>query len=184
MKIHIFGASGSGVTTLGTVLAKELDVPYFDTDFFYWKKTDPPFTEKEAIPDRQANILKATEPHNSWILGGSLISWGDFIKDTFDLAVFIYLPAEVRLERLKKRERERYGEIIFNDPDRNRQYLEFIDWAARYDDDDFHGRSKKNHLEWLEALTCRKLKIKGDTTVFQRVNRCMEAIAKISSSAN
>lgn len=184
MKIHIFGASGSGVSTLGTVLAKELDVPYFDTDFFYWKKTNPPFTEKEDIPDRQANILKATAPHTSWILGGSLISWGDFIKDTFDLVVFLYLESKIRLERLKKREYDRYGEVIFKDPVRNSQYKDFMEWASQYDDDGFEGRSRKNHLKWLEGLDCHQLIIEEDMTVSQRVSKCMEAIAKISPTAN
>ena len=178
MKIHIFGASGSGVTTLGKALSEELDIPYFDTDDYYWKKTDPPFTQKVDIPDRQANILKDTAPHLSWILGGSLISWGDFIKKTFDLAVFRYLTAEIRLDRLKKREYERYGDIIFKDPIRHRHYLDFIEWAAQYDDDHFDGRSRKNHLLWFETLTCNKIKIEGDVTVEKCVRRCVDIISK------
>ncbi|MEM6738348.1 MAG: shikimate kinase [Bacteroidota bacterium] len=38
MQIHIFGASGSGVTTIGKALSKELDLSYFDTDDYYWKR--------------------------------------------------------------------------------------------------------------------------------------------------
>ncbi|WP_228410094.1 shikimate kinase [Chryseobacterium viscerum] len=35
MKIHIFGASGSGVTTLGKALSEELNLEYFDSDDFF-----------------------------------------------------------------------------------------------------------------------------------------------------
>ena len=180
MKIHIFGASGSGVTTLGQALSKELRVPYFDTDDYYWKKTDPPFMEKVNIPDRQANMLRDTSPHSSWVIGGSLISWGDFIKDSFDMVVFLHVPQEIRIDRLKEREYQRYGEVIFKDPNRNQQYREFMDWVAKYENDDFEGRSRKNHLSWLEGLDCYRLKIEGDTKVSERVGRCMDAIAKIS----
>ncbi len=38
-KIHVFGASGSGVSTLGKALAVELHLPFFDADDFYWKKS-------------------------------------------------------------------------------------------------------------------------------------------------
>jgi cytidylate kinase len=41
MKLHILGASGSGVSTLGRELATRLNVPYFDADDFYWEKSYP-----------------------------------------------------------------------------------------------------------------------------------------------
>lgn len=37
MNIHIFGASGSGATTLGRFLAVQLNVPCFDSDDYFWK---------------------------------------------------------------------------------------------------------------------------------------------------
>jgi adenylate kinase family enzyme len=43
MKIHIFGASGSGVSTLGKSLALQLKIPFYDADDFYWKKQIPLF---------------------------------------------------------------------------------------------------------------------------------------------
>ena len=42
-RIHIFGASGTGTTTLGGTLAAALDCPHLDTDDYFWIKTDPAF---------------------------------------------------------------------------------------------------------------------------------------------
>lgn len=39
-RIQIFGASDSGVTTLGFALAERLDCPYFDSDEYLWLPTD------------------------------------------------------------------------------------------------------------------------------------------------
>ncbi|MEX1377920.1 MAG: hypothetical protein AB1Z23_10695 [Eubacteriales bacterium] len=43
-RIHIFGAAGSGVTTLGKALSEYINIPVFDYDDYYWENTDPPFS--------------------------------------------------------------------------------------------------------------------------------------------
>ena len=48
------GASGSGTSTLARGLANAFDSQAFDTDDFYWKPTDPPFTLKRPVADRIA----------------------------------------------------------------------------------------------------------------------------------
>lgn len=91
-RIHVFGASGSGTTTLGSTLAKELDIAHFDADEFYWKKTDPPFREKNMPAHRVAKIREKVQDHSGWILTGSICGWGDPFIDEFTLAVG---PAEL-----------------------------------------------------------------------------------------
>ena len=167
MKIHIFGPSGSGVTTLGKALATE-KTPYFDVDDYYWKQTEIPFSEKSPIPVRQQQILNDVAPFSHWILGGSLISWGDFIKNDFDLVVYLYVPQDIRIARLKKREYERYGDKIHTDTSMKKKFADFIAWAKLYEDDTIRGRSRKNHLQWLETLKCQVIKIEGDTTTVER----------------
>ena len=56
-RIHIFGASGTGTTTLGKSLAKRLDIPHLDTDDYYWGNTKIPYTEKRSFEQR-IEILK------------------------------------------------------------------------------------------------------------------------------
>ena len=47
--IHITGASGAGVTTLGAALAERLGGAQFDVDDFFWMPTVPPFTDKRPV---------------------------------------------------------------------------------------------------------------------------------------
>src|SRR5262245_57705431 len=95
-RIHITGASGAGVTTLGRALARRLDAPQFDVDDFYWLPPDPPFVEKRPVASR-LELLGERLAASRWILSGSLVGWGDPLIPLFDLVVFIYTPAEVRL---------------------------------------------------------------------------------------
>jgi adenylate kinase family enzyme len=59
MKLHIFGASGSGTTTLGRGLAAELGLMHLDSDDFFWEATDPPYTRRRPTPERQQRLSTA-----------------------------------------------------------------------------------------------------------------------------
>jgi adenylate kinase family enzyme len=173
MKIHIFGASGAGSTTQGEDLSAVLRIPYFDTDRYFWEVSDPPFTVRRDGEERNRLLLADLAGHNDWIIGGSLVSWGESWYSMFDLAVFLYIPHEVRMERLRQRELERYGDVIFTDSQRNKQYNAFMDWAASYDTGT-ERRSLAVHRQWMERLTCPVLVIEGDLSVEERRRLILE----------
>lgn len=177
MKLHILGASCSGTTTLGEALTNHLNIPYFDSDTYFWKKTSPPFTTRRDPALRNQTLMDDIGKHDSWIIGGSLLKW-DLVLD-FDLIVFLYIPHEIRMERLKKRELERYGDIILTDPIRNKQYLDFMEWARGYDDNTTNGRTLAAHESWLAEQTCPVLEIRGDYSVEERVGMVLERLKSI-----
>lgn len=169
MKLHIFGASGSGVTTLGQLLAQKLGLKYFDSDDYFWRKTDPPFTKRRKPDERNQLIAKDIHETENWILGGSIIHWGDNLFPNFDLIIFLYLPKEIRLERLQKRELERYGEIIYSDEIRAKQFNDFIAWATDYDNNTgLANRTLKAHKKWLTQAKSPVLEIVGNQTLDEK----------------
>lgn len=169
-RIHIFGASGSGTTTLAMHLSQKLNVCHFDADNYYWKKTNPPFAEKNPIPERHRLLLADMNGLESWVLSGAMDSWSEPFLPLFDLVVFLYVPAEIRIERLKKREQERYGSRILPGGDMHQAHLEFIEWAAQYDQGVMSGRSKKRHEDWLARLSCPVLRIEGEISPDSALN--------------
>ena len=176
MKIHIMGASCAGSTTLGDALSARLEIPYFDTDDFFWERSDVPYTVRRDAPTRSRMLQEAVSRNDSYIIGGSLISWGNEWLSMFDLVVFLYVPQEIRMQRLVSREIERYGDIIYTDPVRNRLFREFYDWASKYDDRDFTGRNVRIHEEWLREVSCQVVEIRGDTAVAERVEQVVAAM--------
>ena len=182
MKLHILGASCSGVTTLGEALATHLKIPYFDSDKYFWEKTNPPFTTRQSPTLRNQMLTADISQHDSWIIGGSLLKW-DLAVD-FDLIVFLYIPHEIRMERLRKRELERYGDIIFTDPARNKQYLDFMEWAKGYDDNTAPGRTLAAHESWLAQQTCPVIELRGDYSVEDRVRMILETLTFQKSSSD
>lgn len=175
-RIHIFGASGSGTTTLGKALSSELGFQHFDTDNYYWLPTDPPFQQKREIQQRQ-ELLKRDLYNNSWILTGSLCGWGDIFIPLFDLVVFLWIPMEIRINRLIQRETERYGkEAISKGGKMHGASNAFIEWASQYDTGGMEIRSRLMHDKWMEKLQYPVVKLEGDLTVEERVRVVVERI--------
>lgn len=175
MKIIVFGASGSGTTTLAKSLAERLSFRHLDVDDFYWVQTAVPFQIKIARSQRVANLRNAMEACDNAVVSGSLISWGDYFCDAFDLAIFLTLPRETRMERLKHRELERYGDRLFSNPDLKAQSKAFLDWAREYDNPLFSGRNIAKHKKWAESLACKCVEI-GDLTNEQRIDIVISVI--------
>jgi len=176
MKIHIMGASCAGSTTLGNALAGQLGYPLFDSDNYFWEASNPPFTLRREPELRNALIAQDVAPHQHWILSGSVIDWGTLWLDMFNLVVFLYIPHNVRMQRLKNREVERYGNGIFTNPEQAAKYQAFIQWASGYDDNSTNGRNLLAHQTWLNKLSCPVLEIKGDTTVEERIDIILKKV--------
>lgn len=185
MRIHIFGASGSGVTTLGKALSEQLNIEYFDSDDFFWLKTEVPFTEKQNPEIRNTTVSDILHTTDSWIFGGSIIHWGENIFPPFDLVIFLYLPPEIRMKRLRKREFERYGEEITVNPERAVKSEEFLEWAKDYDHDTgIANRTLNAHREWLTGIDVPLLEISGDYPVSDKIKIILDRIKRDNLQLN
>jgi hypothetical protein len=153
-RVHIFGASGSGTTTVGRALATALASQHFDSDDFYWFPSDPPFRIKRPIPDRVALMQEVFLPRRDWILSGSIDSWSEGIADRFTLAVFLEMETGLRLDRLRRREELRLRLADVTDGPEREEIEAFLQWAAGYDDGLLAGRNRMRHRTWSEQLDC------------------------------
>lgn len=178
MKIHIIGASCSGVTTLGQRLSETLSIPYLDSDNFFWEKSAVPFTIRRDSQTRNAMMKEELNKVSSWIIGGSLINWSMELE--FDLIIFLLIPGLLRMDRLKKRELEKYGNVIYEDHIRNEQFMKFINWASGYDDNLSRGRTLLAHQKWLKAQTCYVLELVGDLSIEERVQKVNMVIKELN----
>jgi len=160
-RIHILGASGSGTTSLGQALAERLGWPHFDTDTYFWLPTDPPFQKQRPVPDRLAMLAADLDAHSAWVLSGSLCGWGDVLIPRFDLVVFLWVPPDLRLARLREREQRRWGVELAPGGKMHDIHHAFMAWAAGYDAGDLTMRSRTLHEAWLARLPCPAVRLEG-----------------------
>lgn len=178
-RIHIFGAAGSGVTTLGKELAQTLSIPVFDTDNYYWKNTSTPFTVKNSVDERYQLLLKDLSHKESWIISGSMDSWCEPFLPLFQLAIFLYTPIKIRMSRLKQRESEKFGDRILQGGDMEKSHKEFLEWALQYDEGLKDGRSLHRHEEWMKTLSCPLLRIEGNHSVETLIQKTQEKLLEL-----
>ncbi|MFB6454980.1 hypothetical protein ACE38W_06885 [Chitinophaga sp. Hz27] len=174
MKIHILGASGVGVTTLGNALAHYLDIPYFDSDNYFWLPTVPPFSQRRDAAERNEMLRRELDRQDSWVFGGSAVNWGADVFPVFDLVVFLWIPAELRMKRLHERELQRYGTALETDPVLRKSHAAFMQWAADYDEQTgIANRTFDVHKNWLSEQTSPVLEVFGDISVEERMERVL-----------
>ena len=174
-RIHIFGASGSGTTTIAKRVCNAINYMHFDSDNYFWLPTSDPFTLERPREERLHLLEEDLKKCDYWILSGSLTGWGDALIPLFDLVVFVYVPQDVRLERLRKREYDRYGDEILPGGNKHEISTAFLDWAASYDAGTQNGRSLPKHEKWLEGIECRIIKIVNNL-LEDSVNEVVKAI--------
>jgi adenylate kinase family enzyme len=158
-RIHITGASGSGTSTLGRAAAEALAYEFIDADDIFWLPTTPPYLEKRPAGERLDLLARRLDAPRGLVLSGSIVSWGRSVEDAFDLIVYLVVPTEIRLERLRARESKAHGAV--DDA--------FLQWAARYDGGGLDVRSAALHDKWLSERTCRVLRLDGERPVDELV---------------
>jgi len=168
-RIHILGASGSGTTTLGRGLAERLQYPHFDTDDYFWLPTDPPYTQQRERTERAQLLMDDLTAHDAWVVSGCLCGWGDVAIPLFELVVFLSIPYEVRMARLRQREHERFGERILPGGDMDELSQAFLAWAASYDEGGLDIRSRRLHDQWLSTLPCPILCFEGEYSIEEQL---------------
>lgn len=163
--IHIYGASGSGTSTIGRYISNKLGYFFMDVDDYFWKPTDPPFTTKRNASDRLALMKKDIANHDKVVISGSLVDWGDELIPLYTLVIRVETDTAIRINRLKLRERERFGNRIDFGGDMFKNHQAFLDWAASYDSGDLNMRSKAKHDEWQKRLQCHQILLDGSLPV-------------------
>lgn len=174
--IHIFGASGAGTSTLGRALCEKTGYFFMDTDDYFWLPTDPKYTRKRPKNERIELMKNDILSHENVVISGSLVDWGDELMPLFTLAVRLDTDTEIRIARLKKREREKFGDRIDSGGDMYKIHADFIEWAGMYDVGGTDMRSRAKHDEWQKGLGCKMIFLDGSNDVLYNVTEVLNSL--------
>jgi hypothetical protein len=147
---------------------------HFETDDLSSAIIDvPPFRISRTLEERTVLLQSALSACKNFVISGSMWDWGEPFIPLFDLAVFITAPTNLRVERIEKREREKYGKRIKPGGDMFEIQRNFIEWTKTYDTDN-PDRSLKLHEQWIATLPCAVVRIAGEKDIDENIERITE----------
>lgn len=174
--LYIFGASGSGTTTLGRAASEALGWRHLDIDDYYWLLTDPPFTAARPREERMPLLLRDMEGAAGVVLTGWGEGWIGPLLPDFTLAVRLALEPSVRLARLEARERANFGSRLDPGGDMHEEHRAFMDWAARFETGGMDMRSKVSLDAWQARMTCPVLALDSAQPVRENLTAVLRAL--------
>ena len=98
MRINVVGTSGSGKSTVGKLVAEELNIPYIQMDALFWKPNWAESTDDEFFP-KVEQALGGDE----WVLDGNYTRTLPIKWKRVQMVVYLDLPFHVVLYRITKR---------------------------------------------------------------------------------
>ena len=178
--ITLFGGMGVGGTTLGKAVAQRLGWPHFDLDDYIWLWDTPlPFTKIRPRDEKIAMLEAAISHHPHFVMSGSMWSFRKVFEPHFGLAVFLTAPAEVRAERIRRRELNRWGARVLPGGDMYESegsiHKDYMACARSYDEGPEELFSLAQHEAWARELSCPVLRLDGTKPIEENAERVIEA---------
>lgn len=166
--ILIFGANGSGKSTLGRMLAGKLNYKYMDVEDYYFPPSDIPYSVSRTKEEVIKLMLADTEKHPCFVLSAVTGDFGNEIMSKFDLAVWLSAPRGIRIDRIRQRAVDKFGDRVLEGGDMYVSNRKFIDFAA--------NRPLDTIDAFREKLTCPVITLDGTKPACQLSDEALSFI--------
>lgn len=147
--IAIVGLNGSGKTTLGRALAERLEYFRIDVEDYYFPAEgafDSPRTREEV----ERMMLADIEKHGDFVLSAVCADFAS-IEKYYSLVVYLEAPKEERMERIRRRSIDRFGERVLPGGDLYESEEKFFAFAEK--------RTPEKIEKWIENVSCPIIRI-------------------------
>ncbi|MDE6737610.1 MAG: AAA family ATPase [Lachnospiraceae bacterium] len=170
MGIIICGLNGVGKSTLGKALAEKLHFYFIDIEDLYFPKTDPDYiyTSQRTHEEVERLLLYEMKTHENFILASVKGDYGEDISSFFQYAILLDVPKDIRLQRVKKRSFQKFGNRMLSGGDLYEQEEKFFHFVE--------SRSEDIVKEWVRSLKCPVIRIDGTKSIEENANLIIECI--------
>lgn len=168
--IMICGLNGTGKSTMGKALAKRLHFHFIDSEELYFPKTDPIYiyTAPRTREEVKKLLFNEIKTHPNFIFSSVKGDYGEAIYPFFQYAVFIDVPKDIRIERVKNRSFQKFGYRMLPGGDLYEQEQRFFDLVE--------SRAEDTVEKWIQSLNCPIIRIDGTKPIEENINLIIEHI--------
>lgn len=186
--IAILGLNGAGKSTLSHELAKKINYFEMDVEDYYFPEQklsrknvldnkkgietqhlgDLPFSKPREKSKVQEMILKDIKNNPRFILSGVSMNWNRKVCSSIKIAFLVEAPLSVRLKRIEKREKLRFGRRVIVGGDMYSQQQEFLKTVAARDFDSV--------LKSTEKLSCSVIRLDGILPINENIEKILDCL--------
>ena len=158
-RILLCRLNGAGKSTLGKALAEKVGYVWLDVETYYFPQScanNPyanPRTQEEVCDLPLADLRK----YPNVILSAVRANYSADIVSLLELAVYISVPKEIRMERIRNRAFQKFGARILSGGDLYEQEQAFFHMAEKREDIDI--------TNWLETLQIPTFTLDGTLSI-------------------
>lgn len=170
MGIIICGLNGTGKSTLGKALAEKLHYYFIDIENLYFPKTDPDYMYASPRTREEVGklLLHEMKTHENFILASVKGDYGEAAYPFFQYIILLDAPKEIRLQRVKKRSFQKFGNRMLLGGDLYEQEEKFFDFVK--------AREETSVEEWVRSLKCPVIRVDGTRPIDENINLIVERI--------
>jgi adenylate kinase family enzyme len=171
--IIICGLNGVGKSTLGKALAEKLDFYFIDNEDLFFPKDNPDylFASPRTRIEVEKLLFDEVKAHENFVLSAVKGNYGEDIIPLYQYAVLVEVPKKIRIQRVKDRSFQKFGERMLSGGDLFEKERKFFDIVE--------ARPENYAEEWVQSLDCPVIRVDGTRTVEQNVDSIIESINQI-----
>lgn len=159
LNLLVFGAPGSGVSTLCKNLSKALNFQYVSLG----NRCEPPDSgDPISINDQElAKLQRQLQETKGHVIDGSPCQL-DFSTEELDGIIYLMTPRVQRLQRIRDREVAVQGEKILEEGCKEfKIFNRFMYWVSQFDQAGIDRESKILHQKFLNSISIPILRANG-----------------------
>ena len=174
-RIIVCGGNGAGKSTLGKALALALGYRFADIEDYYFDKenTEYDYAAARTKEDVTAMLLEDVKCCGDFVFAAVRGNYGTHVEELLTHAVFINVPKETRMRRVRERSYRKFGNRMLPDGDLYEKEEKFFAMVERRSDDDV--------AEWLNRLDIPTIKVDGTQPVEKSVAEIKVWLAAMES---
>lgn len=172
-RIIVCGGNGAGKSTLGKRLAAEIGWTFKDIEEYYFpvKNTDYNYSEARTKEEVSELLLTDMKKHEDFILASVKGEFGSEVSQMFTCAILIEAPKELRMERVRDRSNQKFGDRMLPGGDLYEKEEKFFDMVQ--------NRPEDYTTKWLETVDMPIIRVDGTCEIEANVEKIKEELRKM-----
>lgn len=157
--ILVCGLNGSGKSTLGKTLAETIGFHFIDNEDLYFPKKNPEYLFDSPRSDEEVEkiLMHEVRVHENFVFAAVKGNYGVDILSYYKYVVLIDAPKDIRLQRVRNRSYQKFGDRMLQGGDLYEREEEFFHHVS--------SRTENEVEEWVQLLNCPIIRVDGTKSI-------------------